>query len=502
MLRRKVDVCVIGGGPAGIAAALRAVDFNKNVCIVEKNRIGGADLWDGALQSKTLWEMSKSVRVLNGKTAARLLDIQTLPPIDNNRIQQTLRSVSELKESQTLHQLKSAGVDVIEGRGSFKDPKSLLVEGAGDAATVIDADYFVIATGSKPRQHPLIKADQEIVVTSDKIMQQPIPKSMVVIGGGVIGCEFASIYANFGQTDVRMIEKSSRILPMEDEDVALYIQSLLQEKGVTFHHDSMLHAAEITPDQRVKYTLVNKEGAFSDFQVDKALISIGRQPLYEELNLSALGDVTVSKGKLKRDQYNRVKPFNHIYACGDATTDVALVNVGELEGRACIEHMYSVRPEEDIIRSTKMYSSILFLDQEVASVGLNEQQCQKNHIGYRMARYGYEFVSRAVAMNNTRGFVKLIVTNDRKMQVLGVRAVGAHASSIVDLASLAIHNKESAFKLADLLTAYPAVTQGFQECLRMLLGSSVLKPNVFPGLVLKEWSPSDFSRGRAYPDSK
>jgi dihydrolipoamide dehydrogenase len=114
-----------------------------------------------------------------------------------------------------------------------------------------------------------------------------------------------------------------------------------------------------------------------------------------------------------------------------------------------------------------------------------------------MARYGYEFVSRAVAMGDTKGFIKIIVTNDRQKRVLGVRAVGPHASSIVELASLAIHNHESAYELAELMTAYPAITQGFQECLRMLLGRSILKPNVFPNLVLNSWEPSNFERGRA-----
>eukprot|EP00658_Telonema_sp_P-2_P008880 TRINITY_DN13363_c0_g1_i2.p1 TRINITY_DN13363_c0_g1~~TRINITY_DN13363_c0_g1_i2.p1 ORF type:complete len:177 (+),score=40.92 TRINITY_DN13363_c0_g1_i2:316-846(+) len=173
-----------------------------------------------------------------------------------------------------------------------------------------------------------------------------------------------------------------------------------------------------------------------------------------------------------------------------------------MEGRACVDHMYCSKPEADIVPDFDNLSTIMFLDQEVAAVGLNEQQCQKRCIAYKMARYGYEFVSRAVAMNNTRGFVKLIVTNDRKMQVLGVRAIGPHASSIVELASLAIHNKESAYKLEELLTAYPAVTQGFLECLRMLLGSSVLKPNVFPELVVSEWHPPEFNRGRAYQVKK
>ena len=140
----------------------------------------------------------------------------------------------------------------------------------------------------------------------------------------------------------------------------------------------------------------------------------------------------------------------------------------------------------------------MFLDEEVAAVGMNEQDCRKEQVSYMMARYGYEFVSRAVAMGDIKGFIKIIVTNDREKRVLGVRAVGAHASSVVELASLAIHNHQSAYELAELMTAYPAITQGFQECLRVLVNRSIMKPGVFPQVRLWRREPGNFQRGRAY----
>lgn len=504
MKRCRYDVCVLGGGPAGLAAALRAVDFNKKVCIIEKGRIGGADLWNGALQSKTLWEMSKMARLVGGETARRFLDMPEVPKVNHEQLQKTLLHAAEFREQQLLHQLQAADVHLIDGIGSFLNPNQVGVKSiaGGDNTHLIDADYFVIASGSKPREHPTLKQDKEIVLSSENIMTRPIPKSMVIIGAGVIGCEFASIYANFGETEVRVIEKSDRILSTEDQDVAMFVQKLLEKKGVIFHHQSSLKEATVE-DGRIKYSLThNISGEVTDHYVDKALVSIGRVPYYDDLNITSLPEVTLVGGRLKRDEFHRINPYVHIYACGDVTTNIALVNVGEMEGRACVDHMYCSKPEADIVPNFDNLSTIMFLDQEVAAVGLNEQQCQKRCIAYKMARYGYEFVSRAVAMNNTRGFVKLIVTNDRKMQVLGVRAIGPHASSIVELASLAIHNKESAYKLEELLTAYPAVTQGFLECLRMLLGSSVLKPNVFPELVVSEWQPPEFNRGRAYQVKK
>ncbi|RHW73620.1 dihydrolipoamide dehydrogenase [Trypanosoma brucei equiperdum] len=495
---KNVDVCVIGGGPAGVAAALRAVDYRKRACIIESSRIGGADLWNGALQSKTLWEMAKFVRLMNGQTANRFMKCrQALPCIDFSNIKKSIDCAAEFRHSQILHQLEKVSVDVICGHGSFTSPHSVDVKLLGGGIEEVRADYFVIACGAQPRKHASVIADGEVVFTSDDIMTQPFPKSIVIIGAGVIGCEFASIFANFGLTEVNVIEKSNRILPMEDDDVALFVQKLLEAKMVNFHHHSALQSNKVEGGQ-FRYTLRDlRDNRLTDHVVDKALVSIGRDPNVGSIGLDKIG-VELKQGRIQRDQFYCVVPHKHIYACGDVGSRVALVNVGELEARSCIEHMYRPYPEGELIQRLDNLSTIMFLDQEVAAVGRNEQQCRKEHIAYKVARYGYEFVGRALAMGNTSGFVKLIVTNDHKMQVLGVRAVGPHASSIIELASLAIHNRESIYNLSQLHTAYPAITQGFQECVNMLLGTSTLKPNVFPELIVNEWSPPNLDRGRAH----
>lgn len=506
------DVCVIGAGPAGISAALRAVDYNKSVCLIEKDRIGGADLWNGALQSKTMWEMSKFISNVTGEASRRVFDkdIKEFMKLDESRLRKSLVTASEFREQQILHALKEANVKIVFGAAMFRSPKEISVHSNQDGMYhTITADYFVIASGSTPRDHPHFAVDKKRIVSSDQIMEQAIPKSIVIVGAGVIGCEFASIYANLGQTKVSIIDKAPRILPMEDEDIALYVQRMLEKKGVVVHHEASLFDLQAWEENDetncargeegvggVQYTVQhNRTRKIESFEVEKALVSIGRVSNYKGLGLENL-KCRVQDGKLKVDDFQRAVPHENIYAIGDATMDIALVNMGETEARLAIDHMYSYKQE----RRTHIdnLSTIMFLDEEVAAVGLNEQQCQKENISYMMARYGYEFVSRAVAMGDTKGFIKIIVTNDRQKRVLGVRAVGPHASSVVELASLAIHNQESAYELAELMTAYPAITQGFQECLRMLLGRSILKPNVFPQLVLKTWVPPNFERGRSY----
>jgi dihydrolipoamide dehydrogenase len=497
--KRSFDVCVLGGGPAGIAAALRAVDFGKRVCIVEKNKIGGQDFYNGTLQTKMLWEMAKFNTQLVGTTGTRFLDISgdKEPQIDQAAIRQTILNNSRLREKQVRTQLDQSDVDVLEGQGTFTSPNNVEVMTPDGAFISITADYFVIATGSQPKQHPQYPSDGKTIVTSDELLKLDMPKSLVIIGAGVVGCEFATMLANFG-LKVNVIEKRGRILPMEDEDVGVFIQDLLKERGVTFHSSSSLRRLVVLDDGRVSYTIRCGEES-EQHVVDKALISIGRKANYSGLGLELLkGKVQIQNERLVTDKFGRCEGMRHVYVCGDAIADKHLVNIAEHQGRMCVEHMYSSKPQNRSLDGNKNLGTILFLDQEVAAVGMNELECREKKIAYKYARHSYQFVSRAIAMNNTRGFVKIIVTNDREKIVLGVRAVGPHASSVVELASLAIANKQSAYQLADLLTAYPAVTQGFQECTRMILGRSLQNPDHFGNeLAVDEWDP-DFQRGRAY----
>jgi dihydrolipoamide dehydrogenase len=419
--------------------------------------------------------------------------------LNEGKMRKTLNDVAVFRMQQYETALRAANVRVLQGHGSFIDENQLHVHNAETGEYhAVTADYFIIATGSKPRRHPHYYTNKKSIITSDEIMSQDLPKSIVIIGAGVIGCEFASILANFGKTQVHIIEKADRILPMEDADISGYQQALLEAKGVIVHKECKLFDLQSIENEDgttcVHYAIQNnKTKALQTFQVERALISIGRVPNYKGLGLENT-KCKVTDGRLTTDKFGRCTPHNHIFAVGDATMDIALVNMGEYEARCAIDHIYSER----LIAppTTENLSTIMFLDEEVAAVGYNEKQLREKGSGYLVARYGYEFVSRAVAMGDTQGFVKIIVTNDNEKRVLGVRAIGPHASSVVELASLAIRNNQSAYDLAELMTAYPAITQGFQECVRMLLNRSILKPNTFPSLVMKEWHPMGLTNGR------
>jgi dihydrolipoamide dehydrogenase len=227
-------------------------------------------------------------------------------------------------------------------------------------------------------------------------------------------------------------------------------------------------------DGEVEYTIQHHTGGRESIRVEKALVSIGRVPNTDELGIENTSIKLESSGHVVNDRTQTTVP--HIYAVGDVTCDKALVNVGELEARHAVERICGGEVKE---LQYENVSSIVFLDPELAAIGLNELQAQSAKIPYKVAVYGYSLVNRAIAMRATSGFVKLLVTNDEKMRILGMRALGVHASSTIEAVSLMMADNRSARELGEVVHPHPAITEGVQDCVRMLEGTSIYKPHVF-----------------------
>ena len=408
----KYDLCVIGGGPSGYAAAMRAVDFDKTVLLVERDRIGGAGIYDGALSSKTFWEISKEFASFCKKMRHYGL---SEPNVNfHNVLQEVNDAVFERSDQLNEHlrkiiQQRPEHFSYLKGNASLLNKSEIAVKTDFGCQNIF-AENIIIATGSRPRKIDTIPFDEEVIMTSDGISSlKEFPESLVILGAGVIGCEFATIFSNFGKTNVHLISKDERILPFEDGDMALAIEKNLEANGVLIHRLSKLHKMEIVGGQ-VEYA------------------------------------------------------------------DIALVNVGELEGRHAVEKIFG-EPRRPIIYEN--ISTIMFLNPEVAGVGMNEQQAQKSGIDYRVAIFDFRCIPRAVAMRNTEGFFKILVTDDENMKVLGMRAVGEHASSAIQAVALLIATNKGIEELAELIHPHPSIIEGVQECIRVLLGKSIYKPNIF-----------------------
>jgi dihydrolipoamide dehydrogenase len=466
------DLIVIGGGPSGYAGAMRAIDFGKRVLLVERRRIGGAGVYDGVLTSKSMWEQALKTASIREMIPDYEVNIDSISKIINE-------AVYERKTQMTLHlqllQTLSKKLFFYEkGSASLVDKHTVRITKDEGKSKEVTADYILIATGSRPRIPTNINVDEKTIVTSDGIKNfTEFPESMVVLGAGVIGCEFATIFSAFGKTKVFLIDKADRILPFEDEDVADIIKNNLEIQGAYVHHGASLKRMEIK-DGKVEYELEYKKGSTEVFTVAKALVSIGRVPNIENLGLENVGVRLNERGCIWDDDTQT--NIGNIYVAGDVTTEVALVAVGEREARHAVVRMFgpAVKP-----LSYKNISTIMFLNPEVAAVGMSEQDCVAKNIPHKVVKLDYTTNARAIAMRKTTGFFKIIVTNDDSMRILGMRVVGEHASSAIQAVAYLIYTNQGIRELADMMHPHPSITEGIQECLRMLLNKSIYKPYVF-----------------------
>lgn len=473
----RFDLCVLGGGPAGYAAAMRGLDFGKKVLLVEKSAVGGAGIYNGALTSKTMWEVSReSLTVLkrNRKYGLPTHDLSYLEVVNEVK-----ESVYERKSHLEHHLfwLKShpSSQHLLRfeyGIGRLVNPNRVSVSHKDGSVSSFAADNIVLATGSRPRYLSHIPIDENIVCTSDGVLNwTEFPESLVILGAGVIGCEFATIFSNFGKTKVSLISKDSRILPFEDPEISSAIEENFALNNVHIHKNAELRSMRIE-NGKVKYELCFNGDYCEWYETEKALISIGRVPNLEELGVNEIGLNLNKRGFI--DDNDTQTNIPNIYAVGDLTADISLVNVGELEGRHAVERIFG-NPKEPLRYDN--ISTIMFLNPETASVGMNESQAQNAGLNYRVVTLSYANIARAVAMRNTGGFFKILVSDDDEMRVLGMRALGEHASSAIQAVSLLMSLDKGIEHLAEMIHPHPAIVEGIQEAMRVLLSKPIFRPH-------------------------
>lgn len=491
----KFDICVIGSGPAGFSAAMRAVDFGKNVCIVEKKYLGGAGIMNGALTSKTMWELSCDYAIAasvdRGFRAGGL-------HVDYSKVRKSVIKAAKDKQLAMLSQIESFAKDkgrngsltLKMGHAKFIDNTHIEIERDGERE-VIEAKYFVIATGSRPRQLPGIDVDQERILDSDGILNiKEFPERMMVIGSGIIGCEFSTIFSNFKQTEVHLLDRSHRVIPFEDDDLSKYVSQNLEKNGVIIHHTANLRTIRKKEDS-LEVVLDYQDGHSSVIEVDVCLISIGRIPNTDNIGLENIGIDVNQKKFLDINDVCMIDDAEkcNIFAAGDITGHFQLYSSGEVEGRYAVKAICGVNDEP--LDYANM-STLMFFKPEVAAVGMNEKMCRAKKIPYKVATYSNKLVSRAIAMLDTDGFVKILVSDDGENRILGMRAAGPQASAyIVSIAHL-INQGNKVKEFLKNIHPHPSISEGILECMRVFEGKSLFKPEAFPHLIkLRRWSPED-----------
>jgi len=491
MKKLKYDVCVIGSGPAGYSAAMRSYDFGNNVVIVEGAELGGAGINNGALTSKTFWELSNNyATAVRTDRGYRAIGVN----VNYSKVKDTVSQAAKEKQYQLLSQIETfskkpnstRSITLVKGWAKFKNNQTILVTKKDGDEVEIEAKNFIVATGSNPREHPFLKTDKKCIINSDHIsLLEEFPKRILIIGAGVIGCEFATIFANFGQTKVHLLDSQNRVIPFEDDDVSEYVNKNLSDMGVV-HHKATLREVR-KEDTHCDVILDYDDGHTEVIDVDVVLISIGRVPNTQNLGLENTNVKLNSRGMLEVDNECRVD--KNIYAVGDISGNMALVNIAEIEGR------FAAKAIESKIEHPLSYhniSTIMFFKPEISAIGLNEKECQAQNISYKVITYHHSIISRAIAMRDTDGFFKLIVTNEDNPLILGMRAGGQQAAvSIVFIATI-MNNHTRINDIMKTVHPHPSISEGIQECLRILKGKSIMKPEAFPKQIkFKVWEASN-----------
>ena len=488
------DLVVIGSGPAGYSAAIRALDYGLHVCIVEGKHLGGAGIMNGALTSKTMYELSMdyavAARTDRGFRSGSL-------SVDFSEVKKTVIRAAKEKQYQMLSQIETFSPEKCEngslsieyGWAQFKSVTSIEVIN-GDSKKEITGKNFVIATGSRPREYEGLQIDGERIITSDGILNlKEFPERMLIIGSGIIGCEFATIFSNFAQTEVHLLDRSHRVLPYEDDDVSDFVSDNLEKNGVLIHHTATLRNIK-KHETHLEVVLDYQDGHSKVIEVDVALVAIGRIPNTEGLGLDKIGINAMTNGTIPIQDdcvLHDAKGHCHIYAAGDVTGHTQLYSVAEFQGRLAAEKIGDI-PLYPLDYSHM--STLMFFKPEVAAVGANEKILQHKKIPYKAAYYSNKLVNRAIAMRNTNGFVKILVSNDEDQRILGMRAAGPQASAFIVSVAHLINQGNSIQEVLKIFYPHPSIPEGIQECLRTINNKSVYKKEAFPDLIhIREWYP-------------
>lgn len=449
----KYDVVIIGSGPGGYVAAIRCAQLGMKTAIVEKyNTLGGTCLNVGCIPSKALLDSSEHFHAAEHKFEKHGIDVSGLKV----NFPQMLKRKDEVVEQMTKgvdFLMKKNKVDVFVGHGSFIDKNTILVK--GEKEEKLSAENVIIATGSKPSSLPGMEIDKKRIISSTEALNLPeIPKSLVVIGGGVIGLELGSVYARLG-TEVSVVEYMDSIIPTMDKGLGKELTRVLKKLGFKFHLSHKVTSVE----SKGKSVTVKAEGKKGEVELkaDYCLIAVGRRPYTDGLNLETAGLKTDERGRIEVNEHLQTAVPN-IFAIGDVIKGAMLAHKAEEEGVFVAETLAGEIPHINY----NLIPGVVYTWPEVASVGYTEEQLKEKSVAYKAGQFPFRINGRAVAGMDLDGFVK-ILSDEETDEVLGVHIIGPRAADLIAEAVVAMEFRASAEDIARMSHAHPTTSEVTKE---------------------------------------
>ena len=452
----KYDIIVIGSGPGGYIAAVRASQLGKKVAIIEKYAtLGGTCLNVGCIPSKALLDSSHHYYDATHHFAEHGISVES-PSFDFSKMIERKANVVETTTGGIKYLMDKNKIDVFEGLGSFEDATHVKITKKDGSSEVIEGTNIIIATGSKPASLPFINIDKERIITSTEALKlKEVPKNLIVIGGGVIGLELGSVYARLG-ADVKVIEYAPKITPTMDGDVSKELQKVLKKQGMDFYVSHGVKSVERNGDE-ITVKATNKKGEEVTFTGDYCLVSVGRKPYTEGLGLEKVGVKVNEKGQIDINNHLQTNVAN-IYAIGDVVKGAMLAHKAEEEGVVVAEFISGEKPHIDY----NLIPGIVYTWPEVAAVGKTEEELIAAKIDYKAGKFSMRALGRSRASGDVDGFVKVLA--DKKTdEILGVHMVGARVADLIMEAAVAMEFRASAEDLARICHGHPTYAEAVKE---------------------------------------
>ena len=448
------QLLIIGAGPGGYVAAIDAAKRGLKVTIIEKEKLGGTCLNWGCIPTKALVRSSEICHNIK-ESSTFGINTNGEVQIDMNRVIARKQEVVDKLVSGVDYLMNKNNVTVVHGNASFISEKEVLV--TGKESYKVKAKDIIIATGSKISKINIPGLDLPIVMNSTTALScTELPKSITIIGGGVIGMEFAFIYRNLG-VEVHVVEFMDRLLTMVDKEVSEEIKNIAIDLGINIYTSSRVLKVQSAKNGQAIVTYQNKEDEVLLIS-DKVLVAIGREPNLENLDIEKSGVKLNNKGRgILVDEYMRTN-IEHIYAIGDVTNIIQLAHVASHQGITAVDNILGENKAMDY----SAVPNVIFTTPEIASVGLNEEECEKKGLDYSKSKFNFISNGKALTMSETRGFIKLIKDN-KTNKIIGGTIIGVEASALISTITLAISNGVTDEEIRETIFAHPTTAEVIHE---------------------------------------
>ena len=453
------DIIIIGSGPGGYVAAIRASQLGKKVALVEKAELGGVCLNWGCIPTKALL---KSAQVYTYcKNAAHYgVEITGEVKPDFEKIVARSRTVAETMSKGVAFLMKKNNIEIIPGFGKIAGKGKVDVDGV-----VYETQNIILATGARPRQMPFMPIDGEHVISSKEALTlTKLPESMIVVGSGAIGSELASLYASLG-VKTTIIEYMPQIMPLEDEEVAKAMERSFRKIRATVMTSTTVKNVTVGEDGLCHVEIEGKKGA-EELTAEVVLSAVGIKSNIENIGLEENG-INVERDKVVVDEHYQTS-LEGVYAIGDIVAGPALAHVASAEAIHCVEHICGLNPEK-VDYST--IPSCIFTSPEVASVGMTEKQAVEAGIEYKVGRFPFTASGKATAAGDRDGFAKLIFDNEEKL--IGAHLVGANVTEMLGEPTLAKRLGITAHTIARTIHSHPTMHEGVMEAAKAAMGVAI-----------------------------